>query len=255
MKNNFLFNLKNRKGDLSINILVMLVLLICVSSVFMFLTSNTKAEAVVAGAGLEITSILERHQVEAYCYEVAELALIDAYYAISLENDYVLPLNPLINEKFSESVYKGIKNIFSGKGQNYAYDNVHLLTLRNAILDENQFKRSDFKTDSEGVSFSVSGLYLSNTGDKSNVDYIATIQIGTTFNEAGLNSFQEIESAKDSCSGKDSQAEIENCFGEKLDYFYVSAEEKDDKWLIRLESTRSYLINGVVKPIELRFLI
>ena len=57
----------------------------------------------------------------------------------------------------------------------------------------------------------------------------------------------------------DNVDKVESCFSNKLKNFYVSAEMKkvNDKvkWLISLESKRNYLINGVLKSIELKFLI
>ena len=150
MKNSFFESLsKNKKGDLSINLLVMLVLLICVSSIFMFLTNNKKVDVIINGVSLETNSIFEKTFVESYSYVIAERVVLEAYDGIVIINGYLGnpagdPLQPNfervsldINEKISEAVYENFKGYFVRVKE--GDDRLYLKLLRDLVLDSSKF--------------------------------------------------------------------------------------------------------------------
>ena len=234
--------MKNKKGDVAIVILVILVLLLCVSSWFVFsLSKSNKINT------LDLTTI-EKIKSNQFAFEeslslAGERALIKTFDEFVSGNQYdylknrkntgeFFALHDKLNENFALRFKENFLEYFSS--QNF-YAN-SLLVQYKSIQNGN----FDVSFDGNEVVIKLDYSPLSVESDSILVDYSAPIKIKIPLNQTGLNGFNEIYLAKENCKSFKAD-EMKNCFDEKLYNFdaevYLVLDSGDEFGLVSVDST------------------
>ena len=246
----FLFEKRNRKGDMSILFLVILSLLVCVASVFAFLTSGTKVTEEIVNVAVELVSINEKNSVEFYVSEVSEKLLIENYIYVLENNDLSLVANEIIENR----IYEDFKDYFRNVDETIEVPQFN--SLRGFVLDDEKFKRSDVDLNEEGLVIRINKLDLGTPGEGIDVEYLAVLNVKISYDEVGLQGIEETINAKLECSSFSNEGAIEDCFNEDLENFDTEVDKQGEEFFVRMWPKRDYFVNGEHKDLfEISFKI
>lgn len=256
--------IKNKRGDVSVVLLVLLVLVVTGASVFSFITNSGKVSSKISGAGVVEGVYLEENLIEFYLNEAGKRAVVVSYNELINSEEYVENpvvnfrnevrfgnLHPNLNENLKTKFSKNLKTEFLA----YEFKEDYLINLKQSILDE------EFSVAlSKGVfRLSVSGQELDNVLENNSITYFPEISLDFNLNEIGLDSFERVHATKEFCKDKASKNLIENCFNEKLKGFTSLVEEKtavssNNYTFVALTSKKEFLINEQFKNIKFGFI-
>jgi hypothetical protein len=240
--------IKNKKGSESIatTLLVFLILLVCTSSLFIFITHSKKVNIEILDAGIMNEVQLKQNLAEFYIREASEKAVVESYDEVIKNNEYIKEptYNLEKNVEFNE-LNNNLNQIFIEKFKinfkNYKFQEDYLKNLQENI--------SPPFFDGEKLNINVSNFEINEFSEKINVTYYPKISLNIELNKIGLDNFDKIYQIKEECKDEESIEKMENCFKNNLTNFNVKIVEKiiseDEKYfIVNLTSKKEFLING-----------
>ena len=255
---------KNKRGNLSIVILVLLVFMVTAATLFNFITASERVSETIYGAGVVEGIYTKQNLMEFYIRGSGEKAAVDSYRGLVSSGDYIG--NPITNfrnevkfgvlhsgldENLKIKFTKNLKQEFS----NYEFKEDYLINLKQSVLDEKFtviLERGIFKLD-------LSRQELDNSLENINITYFPKVSLDFNLNRIGLDNFEGVYQAKESCKNKDNKSLIESCFNDNLYGFTSFVEVKKDTndknyTFVTLTSKKEFLINKQFKNIEFSFI-
>lgn len=215
-----LINLKNKRGDMAVIIVVFMTLLLVGVALYSFNTSNKAYAGVIQNPNVLDKVYVQEDQMRFYLQDSLERAEIKTYqdfidnelYIVNSvkKDDYLIfdkPWNE--EEKFKQKLTENFKTEIS----KYNLEGFDLGNLEINVEGNNVFvKMKNFNAD------------FSTTGNEVVVSHSKEINVELDLNEFGLHSFKEISDVKESCKEITSAVEKGNCYSALLKNFDVSAE-------------------------------
>jgi hypothetical protein len=266
--------LKNKKADMTVLLLVILVLVVSSGTLFSFLSNSGKVEAKIYDVSFIEKVYAEKDLAEFYLIETGELAFVKIYKEFVEEDKYVEnpqkensrnqvrfgTLNPNLNEEFKESFIEAFKVEF----EKYDFEELYLNTIKEIIATEN----FEIEFDGEVLSMLITSSKFSNILNDGKGDLITSLELGEPLNDMevdyspviflkfdvgkiGLHSFEEFYTVKENCKGEEN---VEVCF-EELNNFNVEISENGDDVFVDFVSKKDFLIEGDFQNINFGFVL
>lgn len=232
----------NRKGDLSILLLVLLIVVLCAFALGSFIVNYNKVEANIVGANSLDGAYSKGEKVEAYNSFALEDA-VKSSYVETLNNQKVSSLNSL-QEGFSKNVEVKFANYLSQYGDDKELD-IQLSSL---------VKNKDYKLtyDDKGVNASLGSMvfmadYTSSSGMSIDAIYRPQVSSRILFYELGLPTFNEIFQAFSKCGGD--KDKLKECLSKELPLLDVSINGSPPTSVV-FGAKRGYLVNGQLNSLS-----
>ena len=260
---------KNKKADLAVVLLVFLVVLLTLSSLFLFLTNSRVDSSSVDVSFLDGLLIREK-KAEFYLDSFVEQAFVKTYAGFAANKKYMVNQKEKDGAVFFTDVLDDSKLNSKFKGEfdlNYkVLSQEREKQLSTEIGEDNLDNLKDYEISlgDKGAKIRFKNLVFyerqSSERDSGLIhappsEYVTDFNISVNFNGLGLHSFKEIYNAKEECKVKQGSEEKEKCFKEKLFNFNVEIIDKasQDYYLVSLSSKRLFLINNELKPVSFDF--
>lgn len=249
---------RNRKGDVSVLLLVILVLLVASATLFSLVISSGKVKAKISSAQFINNFYVKQELIEFYFNQAGEKTIVKTYDEFSNSGDYIN--NPIIsggeiefkniNNRLDENFKNRYIENFKEEFESYNFEEDYLRDLRQIILDEN----FDVVVDKEIVTMTINNLEMNSSIEGINVTYIPEISLEFNLKKIGLHSFNEIYNVKEKCKNAE---ELEECYSDLI-YFDVIVEEKEKSssekyFLVTLTSKKRFLIDRKFENIGFSF--
>lgn len=219
---------KNKKGDMTILLFVILVLLVTSATTFSFIMSSGKTEAKISNARFIETLYSKQDLAEFYLIQAGEIAIVKTYNSFVEEDNYIN--NPIYNSKeevefkelhskLSENFHDKFVENFKTGFDSYDFEDDYLKNLKETIND------GDFEitVDREALEIVIDSWGMNDSLNDINITYTPEISLKFDLKKIGLHSFEEIYEIKERCKGDEN---IENCFSDLIN-FDVSVVEKE----------------------------
>ncbi|MEK6917539.1 MAG: hypothetical protein AABW51_01185 [Nanoarchaeota archaeon] len=251
--------MKNKIGSVHVTLIVFMMITTVVTSIFIFTTSESGFETKISDARVvQFTSNVYDFG-EFYINQAGEKAFVDSYIGFIQDNSFIE--NPKMNSQGDVEFTKLSSNLDNRMLRDISpkfKDNFNSYEFKNNFMEEikDSINKDKFRITNENEQFKivVSNLEFNFSSNNINVVYFPEISDLLDLNKVGLNSFDEIYTAKEKCK-KDEK--IKECFEKELKSFNVSVEQKTDNgnkyYLIKLSSKKEFFINDEFKSIELSF--
>jgi len=198
--------LENKRGEISILLLVILILLVASAALFTLATSSGKVEAKIVSAGFLENLNLKQNHIEYYLDQAGKNVLAKTYKEFAEENNYIN--NPVsvegvaefgeLHAKLKENFGKEFKENLKIEFASYGFEIDSLKQLKKIILDGN----FEIVVDDDNVILSVDSLGGNYSLENIEINYMPKIKLKFNFEEFGLHSFEEVYNIKELCKGE-----------------------------------------------------
>jgi len=257
----------NKKGDIAVVVLVFLIVILLVSSLFVF--SFKSAEIKNTSLYSVFKSKSNSGVVEQSISIASQRALLKTFYEFSLGKNY-----DYINAKKSTNeffiLHIKLNESFSLRFKENLLEEIslHNLSSNNSKFYFDDFKKGKFDVSFDGdkieLKFNYSSLF---SGNIFNVNYSEEIKVNYSLNELELNNFKEIYLAKETCKNLD-YLDMKTCYEASLSHFDVELvlesegaqrfgitkiDSEKDLFIVHLISKDSFYFDGEKKNIEFVF--
>tara|TARA_Y100000034_G_C6843451_1_gene381863 strand:+ start:372 stop:1139 length:768 start_codon:yes stop_codon:yes gene_type:complete len=252
-------HLINKRGDMTIVLLVLLVLIVSLATLFSFATNSKQVEAKILDVRVIDKLFLEQELIEFYIKEAGKKATIKTFkeFVEDPKSIYFYMNNPEENpigsgnwkfEKLHVNLNENFKQRFSDNfNKEIGKYEINGIDLNNFNIEINKeivlITLKNFKIDD---SFSNGEI---------EINYHPNILLEFNLTKIGLHSFQKIHEIKDDCKFK---KEInKECFEKDLKNFIVGVEIKgeDNKYsLVTLTSKKEFLFGENFESIKFSFI-
>ncbi len=254
----FNFFPKNRKGDLSVLLLVVLVLLVASVTLFSLVISSGKVKAKISNAQFINNFYSKQDLIEFYLNQAEEKAIVETYNEFVENSDYIN--NPItsgkeiefknINNRLDENFRNRFIENFENEFGNYNFEEDYLNNLKQIILNEN----FEVVVNKDILIITIDNLEMNSFVENINLTYIPEISLKFNLKKIGLNSFYEIYDVKEKCKNV---KDMEDCYGDLIN-FNVSVIEKEKTngekyFLVTLVSKKRFLIDGKFDNLQFSF--
>ena len=252
--------IKNKKGDIGVTLLVVLVFILAVAALVVFngglgVISDTMTDL----SFVDVVSS-ERVYVESFLNQVAEEAFIDSYKEFVEKGSYIKgPVSSTDHTSYlqfslifeDEQLRKKFRDLFEKK---------FLEGMKGKKIFGQDFKDEDFKFDAskDWVEVRTSALEVVSGKEGISVDYSSEYVDVLEFKDFGLHSFSELSDVRKTCFGEIKSEEVgksEECL-KVLDNF-KSDVTYDAKgfFLVKFESEREFIrkVGSDVKKEKISF--
>lgn len=221
--------LKNsgKKGALPIYVFVILTLIVCVSTLFVFLTNPPQVEATFRSLDSFDEVYSQESVVNFYLEEVFEESFVKTYRDFVLNGDYLG--NVRITESSKGEVYyiSGINNNIKNDFGNTLEDNFKKNFLKKDFEKDylNDLQREIEKDNFEiffnenSVEVVIDSFVLKSNKNEISVNYTPELKKEINLTRFGLESFQEIIDFGNACSEFNNITEKKSCYDNKKSYF------------------------------------
>lgn len=249
---------KNRRGDIAILLLVILVLLVASATLFSFVISSGKVEAKISSAQFIKDFYSRQNLIEFYLNQAGENSIRKTYNEFVENGDYINNLIisggefefEEIHNKLSENFRDRFIENFKEEFKNYNFEEAYLKNLKQIILEKN----FDVVADKNIVMMKINNLEMNDSIEGVNINYIPKISLELNLKKIGLHSFEDIYEIKERC--KDVEM-VKECY-EDLINFNVNVEEKEKSngekyFLVTLTSKKQFLIDEKFENIDFSF--
>jgi len=252
---------KNKKGDITILLLVVLVLLLTSATLFSFIISSGKTEVKISNARFIENFYSRQDLAEFYLSQAGEIAIVKTYNEFVEEDDYIN--NPIYNfreevefrelhSKLNENFHNKFAENFKTEFKKYDFEDDYLKNLKETIGD------GDFDVIvSEGVlTLVVNSWEMKSFIDDINITYVPRISLKFDLKKIGLHSFEDIYEIKERCKGDEN---IEDCFSDLIN-FEVSVLEKEKSsgekyFFVTCATKKDFLIGDEFKVMRFSFVL
>lgn len=235
--------LRNKKGDISVLLLVFLLLFLVTYVMFLFVTRTGKVDASMGDARFLESTFYEEGQARFYLTSAAEKAIARSYIEIANEKGQMVlnnfdeaTMNLLLKDKMSANfeVEKSKYNLRDIKVQS--------ISVSGEIVD---IEFSDFPV--------LADLSDSKGNLIAKAIYRPSMKIRLNITERGLNSFGQINSARGVCGALEKIDEIQGCFNRELPNFDARVEQmgKEGEKVAYLVSKKRFLIESLLKSVDI----
>ncbi len=247
---------KNKKGDMTVLLFVVLVLVMSSATLFSFINSSGKVEAQISDARFIENLYSDRDLAEFYLIGASEITIVKIYDGFVESDSYVGNpnynsehqvrfgvLNPGLNKEFRDNFIEEFKTEFS----RYDFEEDYLKNLKE-IIAVGSF---DVVFDGEVLTMSINNWELNDFLNNINVTYSPRIYLKFDMMKMGLHGFEEIYDVKESCKGDEN---VKSCF-EELVNFEVEVAEKGEDIFVEFTSKKDFLIGGEFRNINFGFVL
>ncbi len=252
-----IFLRKNKRGDMTVVLLVVFVLVISSAALFSFISSSNKVEAKISDARFIEDLYSDRDLAEFYLTGAGESVIVKIYDEFVEGDSYIE--NPNYNsihqvrfgvlnfswdDEFRMDFIDEFKSEFSG----YDFEEDYLKNLQEVIAAGN----FDVAFDGEVLTMSIVNWKMAGFLKDINVTlYSPRIYLKFDIIKMGLHSFDEVYEVKEECKGSEN---VESCF-EELVNFEVAVVERDDDIFVSLTSKKDFLIGRKFRNINFGFVL
>ena len=250
----------NKKGNLSIVLLVFLVLFSTVISIFIFST-NTFSEDLKLQSSEFSNLKKEKAVLEYYLYDSSEKAFLKTYDSFLENGEYsnsknilkeeshitFLSLDTQLNELFQERFIL----FFIDEFEKYGFSNESFLSFRDSVLK----KEFSVLFDGENISLTFSDFNFKFISSNSEINFRPLISMQFKLADYGLDNFEKLFLVKEFCRDEEDK---KSCFDSNLKNYGSSVEKKIDGsgkeyFLVTLTSSKEFFIEGSSKKISFSF--
>lgn len=250
---------KNKKGDIAILLLVVLVLLLTSATLFSFIMSSGKTEVKISNAKFIENFYSRQDLAEFYLSQAGEIAMVKTYKEFVEEDDYIN--NPIYNfkdevefkqlhSKLSENFHDRFIENFKTEFNSYDFEEDYLKNLKEIIKDGD----FDAVVDEGSLTLAVNDWEMKDSLNDINITYSPGISLKFDLKKAGLHSFEEIYEIKERCKGDEN---IEDCFSDLINFdVSVVEKEKSDKqkyFFVTCATKKDFLIGEEFDSIRFSF--
>lgn len=250
-------NKTNKRGDVSIVILVFLVLLVVFASLFIFAISSMNVKEVISGYLIFDRVYAQEDLIEFYLDSAGKDAVAKTYTDFVdsgvPELDYINNRKSVggysefgeLHDKLNENFEKRFIDNFKKELAKYEFEESYLIDLKKNI-SENKF---DVSFNGEFIQLNMNSLMLTNSIKETSIIYKPQISLEFDLNKIGLDDFGKLYSVKEDCK---KQEDIQECFNNKLNYFNALVNQENS--LVTLTSKKEFLIDEGFKKISFSFI-
>jgi hypothetical protein len=249
--------INNKKGDISINILVLMTLAVVCLALFYF-SQDRIIENKISNAGLLDSVYGDETNLLFLLDKSLESSLLSSYNTLASgcdlsrefcgfdANNVDNGLKESVIKKFKESANKYPDSVSSQDKVNYYKE------IKENVNDN----KYDIQLNGKEAILVVPGFLFSKAINKSKIDifvveYRTDLVVNLTYVDLGIIGFKEIYERSKSCLS----VNTENCLKEKLNLFNVEVSKSDKGYIIFLESRKLLLIDGESKKIKFNFFL
>lgn len=271
--NNFIFK-KNKKGALSIFILVALTLVVCGFSLFIFLANPPKVQAVLQGIGNFDELYSSELELNFYLQEIAELSLAQTYNEFIENGNYLSNLR-ISQAKDLEGIYYigGISNNFekdfkeafkNNFKENFLKINFHRDDSDYIKELQKQIEKENFEVlfDKSSIIVLIKSFNFSYEDNKMQINYTSDLRNEIIFKRFGLEGFEKIVDFGNICFEYSNISQKIDCYEENKDYFdnfyfyieRVILSEGEEEIFLRFQTKRDFFIDKEFKKIKFKFI-
>ena len=252
---------KNKKGDITILLLVILVLLLTSATLFSFITSSGKVEAKISNARFIENFYSRQDLAEFYLSQAGEIAIVRTYREFVEDDNYIN--NPIYNfkeevefreihSKLNENFHNKFVENFKTEFKKYDFEDDYLKNLKEIIEDED----FDVIVDREILGIVIDSWEMNGSLNDINITYVPGISLKFNLKKVGLHSFEEIYEIKERCKYKE---DIESCFSDLIN-FEVSVVEKEKSsgekyFFVTCATKKDFLIGDGFDRIRFSFVL
>ncbi|MEK6945665.1 MAG: hypothetical protein AABW63_02640 [Nanoarchaeota archaeon] len=251
--------IKNKNGSVHVPLIVFMTVATVITAIFIFTISASNFEAKISDARVvQFTSNVYDFG-EFYINQAGEKAFADSYF--ELINDKSFLENPKINSNgdlefaklnsnLNDEMLKKISPKFKENFNSYEFTNEFMVKIKESISTD----RFRIVNENGKSQIAVTNLEFSFSSNNINVVYFPEISALLDTNKIGLDSFEEIYTAKEKCKNDE---EIKECFEQELKSFNVDVGQKTDNgnryYLVTLTSKQEFFIDGEFMSLKLSF--
>jgi len=240
-----------KRGEISIYLLVILVLLLTSISLTTFYLSSKKVLGEIYNAGITDKIELKKNYVLYYLDFFSKKSLIESYHEIISKEknfDNVISMNNNLKDLFNNKLKKNFAD--------FETEDYYLNELKNKI-EKNEFI---YEIDENAFSLDINNFKIEESINNIQIEKSSDLMWSKSLNEIGLENFTEIKKSKEICLNKKNVDEIKQCFEENLKKFEVKVfEEKDYTgkliYKINFETKKIYMIDNEFKVISFNLFI
>ncbi len=267
----------NRRGDASVLVFVVLVLLVCGIALFSFVYSSKRASIEIFNSNLIEAVYAEQSDLNFYIREKVDSVYLKTYSDFVSNGRYLIGDQILLHEDRQFFYFILLKDDASVNSEFKASlkDNLKSISFsENEILDspqlkiiQDKFANGDFLLDGPLENFNIvfADIPLKSNFKKENlnVTYLTDISLNYNLKEFGLVSFSYLNSLLASCSNGYPDERF-SCLEKTVHFpsFYTEVfRRKDSKGkelpevLVRMTSREQFLIDGSMQNIYIRFFV
>lgn len=251
----------NRRGNISIAILVLLVVVLCLSVLFIFLKNTIKPDSIIANARVVENVFDMKNQIEFYTQDIARKTVTEEYFRFLKERG--VGLDSELTDYVKANFVKDYKDKFSL----YDFDEPKLAETEKNLADG----KFEFAFSADGILIEIPKFSL--TSSLAVVDnkkvwiwgvfpttytygkleagiasfYNPKITVLILLNEIGLPRFSALTDAKNACIN---EINSESCFTSRISGFDV-VKKTDGSGAVKFELTsrRLHLVDGKLTPL------
>ncbi len=252
-----IFSRKNKKGDMTVLLFVVLVLVMSSAALFSFVINSGKVEAKISDARFIENLYSDKDLAEFYLTGASESAIVKVYEEVVESDSYVGNanynsehqvrfefINPELNNEFRNDFIDEFKTEFS----RYDFEEDYLKNLKEIIAEGN----FEVVFDGEVLTMLITTWKIDDAMNDINVTlYSPRVYLKFDMGKMGLHSFEEIYEVKEGCKGSEN---VRSCF-EELVNFEVVVTEKDDDVFVGLTSKKDFLIDEGFRNINFGFVL
>jgi hypothetical protein len=251
----------NKKGDLSVYLFVVLLVVDLSAILFIFHSSSVQANAMIVSP-LNVEKVYSQEELaEFYIKDAGERAFVKTYKEFVSNEKYDYIEQPVeivdgyskfnrLDDKLEENFNKRFEENFKELFLSYEFEKSFLNEVK-GLINEDKFEFKD------GV-LSVNGLILKSVFEDIEIFYEPVLEVKLDNKRIGFASFEEIYRFKEKCADSE---EIVVCYedNEKMVYgFDIQYEDFfiDDYYLILyFESERDFFIDDGFEKIKFSFVV
>jgi len=256
--------LKDKRGSaISITTLLVLVLVLGVATLGVLVRQNSRVAEELDLNSIQKIKVMEK-QSEYLIKNVAESMAVESYAEIVDTKGYVwedcevkngivvfCSLNKEIDSKFKDVFKTKLVESFPDEFL-VSRESLNVIVNSGKVDVKAFFEVSEFQKNSENYQkFSISEV---SKIENLIVNYLWKEENSFSFNELGLDYFDEIYRGVEKCRDEESLAEgMKECL--KLDNFEVVVSKTNDDFLVKLESKKKFVLGNEYKSLSFSFLI
>jgi len=245
----------NRKGDIAVNILVIMTLVLIGTALISFTLNLGKTEVSISDARLMENLGVKEKQIQFYLGDFGEKSLLSAYFASAdnFESVSEADLKNNINTKFKGLVssypleQEGVLKKDMSKLNIELNGDIMTVKLSGIILSYSHLVKDSKRVYLWG--FIPTWMTVENSYLELGASYSPEFNVQLNLSKIGLHSFNDINSAYNACAGL---GNAKQCMESKLGNFEVDVQNKEDgSKLIIIKSKKKFVVDGMLKGLEI----